>query len=229
MMLVVLALAVAGASAQATGGRCCFDNQYTAVLGEAGGTVINGNAMPVDGSVELSYDFYKKVQATVTTERIQGSDPAAFKTTKRLDDYANRVVYLTDENGNCVSYAQNSQVDFVMTPACVPAEATYLGNGTFGYGTETLHIDAWEWTEVDAFKNFTLKLAVTDTCVPVVEARYGYIIHPNQAQESRKQPLELTYFYTNYHPGILNADNLQPPAVCPPPGSVQLPDGPIGK
>jgi len=196
LRLVVACVLVAAAAAQT---KCCFDKQYSAVLGEAGGTVVNGNAVGLDGTVTLGFDFYLQRQGSKAVMR-QPDD--SFVTTNTVQDYKNRMTYITDEGGRCTSFRMEASE--VMYPPCVPDDARYLGNGTFGYGSETLYIDSWEYNMPGT--DVLMKLAVTDTCVPVVEAQYGHI---NGAST------ELTYFFTAYHPGIDNLGMLEPPTDCP--------------
>jgi len=199
------------AMVEAEPAKCCFDKEYSAVLGEAGGTVVNGHAVGLDGTVTLGYDFYRKRQGSKTQLRQPDN---TMQTTFSLQDFANKVQYLTDDNGQCTARHMTDAEE--MYPPCVPDNARYLGNATFGYGTETLYIDSWEFTVPNS--DVLTKLAVTDACVPVVEALYG---HMGGAST------ELTYFFTAYHPGIEDLNSLIPPANCPFPAANST--APVGR
>merc|ERR1711936_435249 len=120
MLRLVVACMFAAAAAQ-TAQKCCFDKQYSAVLGEAGGTVVNGNAVGLDGTVTLGFDFYLQRQGSKAVMR-QPDD--SYVTTNTVQDYKNRVTYITDEAGRCTAFRMETSE--VMYPPCVPVvEAQY--------------------------------------------------------------------------------------------------------
>merc|ERR1712121_121506 len=180
--------------------KCCFDKEFSAVLGEAGGTLANGVATTLEGSVLLGYDFYRQRQGSVTTLR---HPDGSVNITYTIQDYANRVSYVTGENGVCNSYRMPNTEQ--MYPPCVPDDARYLGAGLFGYGPETLAVHTWEYTLPHS--DVIVKMALTEgSCVPVVEALYGHIAGAST---------EITYFFTSSHPGIEDLNRLNPPDNCP--------------
>ncbi|KAK3794394.1 hypothetical protein RRG08_061061 [Elysia crispata] len=179
--------------------KCCLDRQFTVAIGEIGGKSypITGNSVFMDGVTYVAYDFYKGMIGSEThMKQPDGSD----KVTKSLLDYNTNRLYLT-ENGVCTIL----NITEPLEDPCLPDSATYMGSAMFGYGTESLEVNTWEFERASGNSKVLIRRSYTKTtCVPVVEAYYGTVDGAST---------EVTHFFVNFKPGVDNPSDLEAPSA----------------
>ncbi|GFN86264.1 mammalian ependymin-related protein 1-like [Plakobranchus ocellatus] len=150
--------------------KCCIDRQFTVTIGEVGGSVypLTGNTVFVDGYILLAYDYYKqRVGAETHRKQPDGSE----KVTRVLTDFAAKRQYV-DENNVCSILA----ITEPMEEPCLPANASFVGTATFGYGSASLEVNTWEYeSSTDKGRVLIRRTFTKSGCVPVVESYYGMV------------------------------------------------------
>jgi len=139
---VVLAFAVAAVQGQTMPGLldepavCCFDKQFSAVVGEIGAFGLGADRERLlDGVAKLGYDFYNRHAATETYMRQpNGTVVPIFE----LRDFHTKMHYRKVGNNTCRKEPLTSGS---MLPPCIPGNATKLFESSLGYSGvgETLH------------------------------------------------------------------------------------------
>jgi len=186
--------------------RCCFDKEFYAVMGEVGGIAdeSHNNATIIDAHIEMAYDFYNNIQGMKIYLR---NIATAYYS---ILDFQNRREYNWQDNGTCTY--KNMAASTTMFPPCIPANATYLGPATLGYGQHTIKIHTWDFrAPIPGMNNevFRMHLSVTQGhCIPVVMTVVG---------DFSGAPTELSLFYVNYQPGLTDHRHLLTiPTPCSP-------------
>jgi len=202
LLQVVCALALAGLTLADEPRRCCFDKEFSAVLGYLGGTVTNGVASAIRGSSYMAYDYYRHRQGTILTYVLPDNKTTTVWT---VQDYNLGKMFTRVDNGSCT--ATPTPPGSVLFGPCLPDDAVYTGNATFGYGNDTLLVNGWEFRDrtqnlPEAPKNI---IEFTEECTPFAQSMWGNI---------GGGPLQLTLFYTEYHPGIVDLSQLVIPDDC---------------
>ncbi|XP_050394611.1 ependymin-related protein 1 [Patella vulgata] len=179
--------------------KCCVDREFEAYLDEAGSyfTPQDKEFHPIKGFTTIAYDFYSKrmnlrVHNTLENGTVINSN--------LLFDYANQIEYAIYK-GICTAHKYHVP----MRQPCIPANATYDGPLTMGYGSNTLKLETWKYPISEL--NSDVKLSISqDGCVPVVESIY--IKGKNGADT------DIIYIISNFTPGIKNRGRLEIPTKC---------------
>merc|ERR1719277_596810 len=207
--VVVGAMAVAAAgmttSAPTEPKRCCFDKQFAVTMGEIGAKMEPGEDIGfLDGGVIVGYDFYRKLEGIVTILRNQ-DEPGNFTTRYRLMNYDQMVQYeQLEKNGTCTKTTIDPHQHIF--PPCIPDPAYYLGSATMGYGSSSMDVDSWELDMSNPGGHYAFKISVTKYgCVPVAQAMVGF---------RNGTFRDVSYFMTNYTPGLGKVNLLQIPDEC---------------
>ncbi|XP_076460736.1 uncharacterized protein LOC143293575 [Babylonia areolata] len=201
--LVIVTAAVAAPATPSEPRKCCVDKQFSAVLGDIGAVGASGNALYfLDGTTSIAYDFYQQKSKTHT--RMKNPDGSAL-IRDELKDYANRIVYTTDENGNC-TIGPLKPYDF-MFDGCIPDDAVYLGPAAFGHGVYSLAVHTWSFLlPGNGTDRWEAVFSLTQQhCVPVIETLFGQLDGAF---------FEESLLYTGYRPGIEADVSLVPPPNC---------------
>ncbi|RUS74907.1 hypothetical protein EGW08_017323 [Elysia chlorotica] len=179
--------------------KCCLDRQFSVSIGEIGGKAypITGNSVFLDGVTYLAYDFYKQmIGAESHMRQPDGSD----KVTRTLLDYNTMRMYV-DDSGVCSIL----NITEPMEDPCVPANATYMGEVRFGYGTASLEVNTWEFERASGNSRILVRRSYTKTsCVPVIETYYGTVDGAST---------DVSHFFVNFKPGIDNPSDLVAPSA----------------
>jgi len=167
--------------------KCCVDRQFTVMVAALSGTYypITGNAEVEDSYTYVAYDFYSKKVGYEYHLKVPGGNETV---TRSIMDYTGGKIYTQLQDGNCYITDLKEQ----MEEPCVPADATYLGESTIGYGKESLIVKTWEYVEpgTDVMRRRTF---TKDGCVPFASGYYGTV---------DKTPKNGVEFFTGYKPGI---------------------------
>jgi len=184
--------------------KCCFDKEWTAVVGEVG-MVYNDDThsgRTIDGNSLVGYDFYRKRQGSLTWLReANGTRTQVYD----LRDFSTGIHYRREGNNTCTHEPLRRGV---MYPPCIPADAKYVANPMFGYGQSAMKTNVWEFTRQGPNQQggARVRIGVTQQgCVPVVEIFMG---------KFNGTARELNVFFTGYHPGIGDIHRLDVPADC---------------
>lgn len=186
--------------------RCCFDQEFTANLGQIGAVANEGTNSQyfIDGYVELASSFYESKQGTRAHSR---KPDGSMQTLFRLEDFANKREYNQEGNGTCTYKILPETAS--MYASCIPETAKWLGSATVGFGLKSLMVDTWVFSGpipgLDS-NNIRVTMSVTrQHCIPFAETLVGNFTGA---------PTELSLFYTGYHPGVAHTDLLTPPPNC---------------
>jgi len=202
MMIVVFLATVAAVTAQDLQPKCCFDKQFSGIVGRIGGIFSDQSEKLLDETTILGYDFY--TQRMATESYLRGYNDTLVKIYE-LRDFAARKHYLKVDDNPC------SEVPLVrgaMLPPCIPGDATLLSATTMGYGYSSLEVDIWEFgvLDVNGDPYGRVKLGVTKgNCVPVIDIFMGTY---------NGTFYEMNQFLSAYQPGIVNVDAFNLPADC---------------
>jgi len=185
--------------------RCCFDKQFSSILGEIGGTVKDNVPTNFQLSMAMGFDYYRGRDGTLGTYPLP--DGTSFQV-KTINDFNRKIIYTKTINGSCTAKAMRPGA--VQFGPCLPDDATYVGNATFGYGSETITVNSWKF--LDSASHITPKpeslVAFTENCVPFAQTVSG-----NLADDGALT--QVTMFYTAYHPGLQDFHDLDIPDDCP--------------
>merc|ERR1712244_92228 len=183
---VAFLLAAQAVSQDVEPAKCCVDRQFTAQMASVGGRTypITGSTVFWDTYSTVAYDYYnKRVGAEIHVRQPNGSEEVMGV----LYDFNRKMQYGEKHDGSCFTAPLNDP----MGEAWVSQNAKYLGEGKFGYGTESLAIQTWEY--IIPGTDINTKRAFTKSCVPVVSTYYGTIDN---------MPQNAVEFFSNYSPGI---------------------------
>ncbi|KAK6170585.1 hypothetical protein SNE40_018944 [Patella caerulea] len=142
---------------------CCIDREFEADTGVVGSTYRKGIFSPYEGHNMITYDSHNKMVSVKLT--IDGQ--AHRDHIQILMDYNSKREYIIT-NGKCTV----SELNTPITDPCIPANATYLRSPIYGYGSNTLEADTWEYFSpaTGALNRFSV---TKDSCVPLVLAQYN--------------------------------------------------------
>jgi len=142
LAVVVLAFAMVAVKGQTMPGLmeqhpvCCFDKQFSAVVGEIGALGFGtDDEKLLDGVARIGYDFYNQHSASETYMRApDGSRIPIFE----LKDYRTKMHYRKIGNNSCT---KEPLTRGYMIPPCIPGNATKLSETNLGYSGvgQTLH------------------------------------------------------------------------------------------
>jgi len=210
VVVVALLVVVGTTMGQDEPAKCCFDNQWSAVLGQMGGyangdpSATDNDLHVLDGYTIIGYDFYRKREGTASHFR---QPDGTYDVKYEIRDFENRMDYTVKGNASCESRPLPDSMR--MFPPCIPDNATFVGDGDLGYGSGMLGLNTWSFTVHNRTTNVdvNIRLAVTKkNCVPVAEVVQG---HRNQ------RFFEITNFFTGYHPGLDSLKHMEIPTNCP--------------
>ncbi|PVD34847.1 hypothetical protein C0Q70_06126 [Pomacea canaliculata] len=191
---------------------CCISRQFEAVLVQFGGTAVGGRGQLIENYYMIFFDHDAKILRV--NSLLTGATPDATTAGYIIDDYKSGKRYMVDSNNTCYV----SPVATAMPEPCVPSNATYIGKGVLGYGSDSLRVNSWQYIETST--GLSARAAITDDCVPVLQIVTGDI---------GGAPTELTNIFSNFKPSITSRSVFTLPAAdtCKPlpTGSPAVPVG----
>lgn len=202
-MLCLLAFLVATTAAQQAPQApqpCCASHRFSAVIGQTGGYVQNGNEVPIDGFMELLFDYDAKLMSMElhTLNLTSGQ----YDNTSILMDYNTHKQYFRTQDYGCFE----DSMDDAMVEPCVPDSATYMARVTLGSGDSTLDTDVWQFT-TPGTDNVVKMVVTADTCTPVMQSTYGTMYGGPRSE---------TLIFTNFQGAITDRSSLVVPQNCQP-------------
>ncbi|ESO84141.1 hypothetical protein LOTGIDRAFT_229629 [Lottia gigantea] len=177
---------------------CCIDREFEADLGVIGSNYGGRHFNAFEGVSSISTDTHAKMTSVDTHVLVNGS----IFHTKIVLDYINHREYLV-VNGDCNVY----ELHVPARDPCIPDNATHLRETIYGYGTNTLYADVWEYT--NPYTGGQTRLSVTKECVPLVATRYNA-----HSPVAGGQPQDLVLIYSNFRVGIKSRHVFNIPKQC---------------
>ncbi|KAK6170582.1 hypothetical protein SNE40_018942 [Patella caerulea] len=175
---------------------CCTDREWSADMGLTGSSFRSGFFTPLEGHSTMFYDYHGK-KLTIKT-----SLGSTYKNTVLLDYDKKREYFLV--NGKCSVY----ELVIALRKPCIPANATYLRESIYGFGSNTLVADVWEYVEPS--NGALTRFSVTrDSCIPLIQAQYN----PHPPAQPGTQT-DIVYVYSNFNPGIKDRSVFDIPTAC---------------
>ncbi|KAK6170583.1 hypothetical protein SNE40_018943 [Patella caerulea] len=179
---------------------CCIDREFEADTGVIGSSIRKDVFHPIEGFNTMSYDSHNQMVNIQVTVVVNGN---LFQN-KILMNYNTKREYVI-RNGHCTVYELNAPI----RDPCIPADATYLRSPIYGYGSNTLEADTWEYVSpvTGAFDRFSV---TKDSCIPLVLAQYN----PNAPLSDNTTQTDLVLIYSNFRVGIKDRKVFSVPESC---------------
>ncbi|KAL5019135.1 hypothetical protein ScPMuIL_004857 [Solemya velum] len=208
MISIVVPLILASFAATQPAPKCCTVDQWEGFESEVAGVVPQGQqAVVIDAGMAVHYDG--------TNQKIAAEGPVTTGgqtvNVNLIQDYSKKLQYVIINSNNCTKSPLGN-----FKKACVPGDATLMGNYYFGGKAQNLPITAYQMI----VQNLQVQVGVTSIgCYPVEEIIVG---------QTGGVDVSEVFNFVNITDGVKDPSVFTPPAICdtaPFTQNVQLPPG----